>query len=139
VVEVRHAKPSVVGNQFNCAGTWPSQLTPCAYSWASDPVTDARDDGDIVHLTFARVPIPIDGGASMVTVDLHVAGDAVIAAKASEATSMPGTVRQIESSEAIAGWIDPTVSGSAPGARNAGAFSLTFTWGSISGTYDTQP
>jgi hypothetical protein len=138
-LEVRHTNPAVIGNQFHCTGTWPSQLTPCAYSWSSSPITDARDDGDIVHLTFARTPIPIDGGASLVTVDLHFAGDAVIAAKASESTTMAGTARQVESSEAIGGWIDPMVGSSAPGARNAGAFSLTFTWGSISGTYDTAP
>jgi hypothetical protein len=39
----------------------------------------------------------------------------------------------------ISGWIDPVAMSAASDARNAGTFSLTFKWGTISGTYDTTP
>jgi hypothetical protein len=46
-------------------------------------------------------------------------------------------VAQAETSKPISGWIDPVAMSDNPAARNAGAFSLSFAWGTISGTYDT--
>src|SRR4051794_7935461 len=66
-LEIRHTRPSVAGNQFECTGTWPSALTPCNYAWTSQPQTTAITDGSgTVRLALHRVPIPIDGGASIV-------------------------------------------------------------------------
>jgi hypothetical protein len=138
-LEVRHTDPLVTGNDFQCTGTWPSSLTPCHYSWNSQPATHALgDDADLLHVTLLRVPIPIDGGASFVHLDLRYSGGELRSATAHESTSMAGTAREIETSVATAGWIDPS-SARVRDARNAARFSLTFTWGSISGTYDVAP
>ena len=45
--------------------------------------------------------------------------------------------RSIETSEATGGWSAPFVASRTAEGRNAGQFSITFAWGSISGTYDT--
>ena len=60
-------------------------------------------------------------------------------ASGQETTTSPGTLRVIETSEATSGFVDPSVMGRTPDVRNAGKFSLTFDWGTISGTYDTAP
>jgi len=139
-VEVRHTAPTVNGNSFECTGTWPSDLTPCGYAWSSQPATMALSPSpDMVELVLERHPIPVDGGASMVYLKLAFAGDGTINASATENTTSPGTPRVIETSEATSGFVDPAVMGRTPDVRNAGKFSLSFAWGSISGTYDTAP
>jgi hypothetical protein len=139
-IEIRHSGGAVTGNLFQCTGTWPSDLTPCGYSWGSQPTTIAAKAGaDAVELRLLRTPIPVDGGASIVSLDLEFAPAGLVAVTAHEATTSAGTVRQIEASDAIGGWVDPVVTGPTPDARNAGRLSLTFPWGSISGTYDTAP
>jgi len=139
-LEIRHSGAAVAGSSFHCTGTWPSALTPCGYTWASQPVTSAVSDGaGKVRLVLSRSPIPVDGGASTVTIDLSFDASGNVTATAQESTTRPPLVRQAETSTPIAGWIDPVEMSAASDARQAGAFSLTFTWGSISGTYDTAP
>jgi hypothetical protein len=138
-LEIRHSGAAVAGNSFQCTGTWPSAMTPCNYGWTSQPQTAAFTDGSgTVRLTLRRVPIPVDGGASMVYIDLRFDASGKLAASAQEVTSRP-VVAQAETSKPISGWIDPVAMSDNPAARNAGAFSLTFAWGTISGTYDTAP
>jgi hypothetical protein len=138
-LEVRHTAPVVMGNAFQCSGMWPSDLTPCGYAWASQPATQAISgtSSDMVELLLHRTPIPVDGGASMVYLKLKFAGDGTTSASAEEMTTAAGTVRVIEMSAATSGFVDPAIMGRTPDVRNAGKFSLTFPWGSISGTYDT--
>lgn len=138
-IEMRHTEPLVVGSQFTCTGTWPSQWTPCGYPWSSQPATAAvaMDIPNAIKLVLQRRPIPVDGGASNVYLKLKFADDGTISASAQEETTSPGAVRVVETSTATSGFVDPTVTGRTPEVRNAGKFSLTFTWGSISGTYDT--
>jgi hypothetical protein len=40
--------------------------------------------------------------------------------------------------DASAGWIEPVAKAVSTDGRNAGRFSLTFDWGTMSGTYDTD-
>jgi hypothetical protein len=137
-IEVRHTAPVVNGNVFQCTGTWPSALTPCGYNWSSQPRTDAvGTTADAIELIFGRVPIPTDGGASTVYLKIKFAPDGTIGASAMESTTSYGNPRVIETSNATSGFVDPAVMGRTPGVRNAGTFSLTFPWGSISGSYDT--
>jgi hypothetical protein len=138
-IEIRHTEPVVTGSQFTCTGAWPSANTPCGYSWTSQAATSAlaMDVPNAIELVLQRHPIPVDGGASNVYLKLKFADDGTINASAQEQTTSAGTLRVIETSTATAGFVDPTVTGRSPEARNAGKFSLTFSWGSISGTYDT--
>jgi hypothetical protein len=135
-IEVRTPPAAVTGNAFECTGTWPSDWTPCAYPWSSSPATYARHDSDgIVHLALERSPIPVDGGASTVYIDLDVSA-APVTAIAWEEKTHPGDAAGVETSGPVSGWVQPDVVGVNAGDRTAGAFSLTFSWGSISGTYD---
>lgn len=138
-LEIRPSSGAISGSSFQCAGTWPSALTPCTYPWNSQPQTLAVDNGPhVVELVLRRVPIPVDGGASMVYIDLRFAAhDRLVQATAHETTTQAGTLRVVETSDAIDGWIAPSVVGRTADARNAGEFSLSFPWGTISGTYDT--
>lgn len=139
-LEIRHTKPSVAGNLFQCTGTWPSSLTPCGYAWASQPHTAATSDlTGALRLVLHRVPMPVDGGASTVYIDLSFDAGGAPTATALEATTRPPLGKETETSTPIAGWIDPIAMSAVTDERQAGAFSLTFTWGSISGTYDTAP
>lgn len=137
-IDVHRTAAPVTGNSFSCTGNWPSTLTPCGYTWTSQAATSAFIDASGVHLSLRRTPIPVDGGASMVFIDLEVDSSGVARAKAYEATTQPVTAHVVETSQPTSGWIDPAVTGVNPGARNAGQFSLTFSWGSIKGTYDTS-
>jgi hypothetical protein len=128
----------VTGSAFQCTGTWPSAWTPCDYPWSSKPVTSAiGDDGALVDLSLHRSPIPVDGGATVVVLALQFGVDGPINASAQASTSRAGTVNPITTSAAISGWVDPVDMGHTAEVRNAGRFSLTFSWGTISGTYDT--
>jgi hypothetical protein len=92
----------------------------------------------MIELSLYRTPIPVDGGASVVTITLDLDHDGhVIGAYASEDTTRAGDVHVIESSEATGGWVQPSVVSADPTARQAGAFVVDFAWGSIQGTYDT--
>jgi hypothetical protein len=130
----------VDGTAFDCTGTWPSSMTPCDYPWSSSPATSANDDGNgLVHLTLHRNPIPVDGGASTVYLDLQYGVEGQLSPVAWEDTTRAGDVATVETSDPTDGWIEPVVTGRTAQLRNAGRFSLTFAWGSISGTYDTAP
>jgi hypothetical protein len=130
----------VNGTSFQCTGTWPSAMTPCDYPWSSSPTTGATDDGDgLVHLILHRNPIPVDGGASNVYLDLQYGVEGQLSATAREETTRAGDVATVETSDPTEGWIEPVVTGRTAQLRNAGRFSITFAWGSISGTYDTAP
>jgi hypothetical protein len=138
-LEVRHTHPQVSGSSFQCTGTWPSDLTPCAYTWPSQPFTavSSQDPGTVV-LSLGRSPIPVDGGASRVSIELTIGADGqMVSATAKESTSSAPTGQITESSNATGGWVDPDVVVGTVHGRNAGAFSLTFPFGTISGTYDT--
>lgn len=140
-LEIRHSGRSVSGSSFECKGTWPSKLTPCAYAWPSQPQTLATSDRPgLIELALRRIPIPVDGGASTVFIDLSFGkDDRIVRATAHEITTQAGTLRVVESSEATGGWIAPYVAGRTPDERNAGRFSIDFPFGSIRGTYDTAP
>jgi hypothetical protein len=139
-LEIRHSGAAVAGSSFQCTGSWPSPLTPCGYSWTSQPTTLATSDGDgKVRLVLRRSPMPVDGGASTVYIDLSFAPGGTVAATAEESTTRPPLGQMVEASKPLSGWIDPIAMSAAADARQAGAFSLTFAWGTISGTYDTGP
>jgi hypothetical protein len=139
-LEIRHSGAAVAGNSFQCTGNWPSALTPCNYSWTSQPQTLATTDGaGTVRLVLRRTPIPVDGGASTIYIDLSFDASDAPSATAEESTTQPPRGLVVESSKPISGWIDPVAMSVATDARNAGTFSLTFKWGTISGTYDTAP
>jgi hypothetical protein len=139
-LEIRHSGAAVAGSSFQCTGSWPSPLTPCAYSWTSQPQTLATSDGSgLVRLVLRRVPMPVDGGASTVYIDLSFDANGKPTAIAQESTTRAPLGKVVESSKPISGWIDPTEISAATDARNVGSFSLTFEWGTISGTYDTAP
>ncbi|TMQ23774.1 MAG: hypothetical protein E6J90_09815 [Deltaproteobacteria bacterium] len=137
-LDVHRTAAPVAGSAFQCTGTWPSSLTPCGYAWTSQPATSAYVDGTVVHLSMHRTPIPVDGGASVIFVDLETNSATVVSAKAWESTTHFGTAQPLETSRPTSGWIDPFVTGATMGTRDAGQFSLSFVWGTISGTYDTS-
>jgi hypothetical protein len=140
-IEMRQATGDVVnGSSFTCTGTWPSAWTPCSYDWTSTPATDAYDvSAQLVRLNLGRHPIPVDGGASTVYIELSFAAEGHVLASAAEFTTRAGNLQTLESSAPVSGWIAPTIVGQGAAMRNAGDFSLTFAWGSISGTYDSHP
>jgi len=139
-LEIRHTGAIVSGSEFTCTGTWPSVNTPCGYAWTSQPATMAlaSSEPDAIELVIRRTPIPVDGGASTVYLKLRFDASGMVSASAAESTTIAlGAPRTVETSTATAGFVDPAVTGRTPQDRNAGKFSLTFPWGSISGTYDT--
>jgi hypothetical protein len=137
-LEILHSGAAVAGSSFQCTGTWPSALTPCGYAWSSQPQTLATTDGaGDVRLVLRRSPMPVDGGASTVYIDLSFDPSGTVGATAEESTTQPPRGLMVESSKPISGWIDPVAMSAAADARQAGKFSLTFKWGTISGTYDT--
>jgi hypothetical protein len=137
-LEIRHSGAAVTGSSFQCTGTWPSALTPCGYAWASQPQTLAVSEGSgKLRLVLRRSPMPVDGGASTVYIDLSFDTTGTVGATAEESTTQPPRGVMVETSKPISGWIDPIAMSAATDARNAGKFSLTFKWGTISGTYDT--
>jgi hypothetical protein len=139
-LEIRHSGAAVAGSSFQCTGAWPSPQTPCSYSWTSQPQTLAVSDGaGKVRLVLRRSPIPVDGGASTVFIDLSFDASGKPTVTAQESTTRPPLGQVVETSKPISGWIDPAAMSAATDARQAGAFSLTFEWGTISGTYDTAP
>ena len=139
-LEIRHSGAAVTGSSFQCTGTWPSALTPCGYSWSSQPQTVAISEGSAkIRLVLRRSPMPVDGGASTVFIDLMFDATGKPTAIAQESTTRPPLAAVVETSKPISGWIDPSAMSAATDARQAGTFSLTFEWGTISGTYDTAP
>jgi hypothetical protein len=139
-LEIRHSGAAVTGSSFQCTGTWPSALTPCGYSWSSKPQTIATSEGaGKLSLVLRRAPMPVDGGASNVFIDLMFDATGKPTATAHESTTRPPLGAVGETSKSISGWIDPAAMSAATDARQAGTFSLTFEWGTISGTYDTTP
>src|SRR4051812_14034468 len=107
-LEIRHSSPSVAGSSFQCTGTWPSAQTPCGYSWTSQPQTLATSDGaGKVRLVLRRSPMPVDGGASPVYIDLSFAPSGTVGAPAEESTPRPPLARMVETSKPLSGWIDP--------------------------------
>lgn len=140
-IAVRHDDPLVTATQFTCTGQWPSTMTPCVYPWQSQPDATAHtsDDGHL-RIDLDRTPIPTDGGASVVELELVFDGNgAVVAATATESTTRPGDVRVIETSAAVGGWISAPHASPDPSVAQDGAFSVDFGWGSIAGTYVTAP
>jgi hypothetical protein len=139
-LEIRHTGAAVAGSSFQCTGTWPSALTPCGYAWSSQPQTLATTDSSgQVRLVLRRSPMPVDGGASTVYIDLSFDSSGTVGATAEELTTEPPRGLLVESSKPISGWIDPVAMSASVDARQAGKFLLTFKWGTISGTYDTAP
>ena len=43
----------------------------------------------------------------------------------------------VETQQPLDGWLEPVAKSPTADGRNAGRFSLTFDWGTVSGTYDT--
>jgi hypothetical protein len=84
-------------------------------------------------------PVPIDGGGSVVYIFIPIgpALDAVFGAR-EVTTESSGSGRVIETSNATSISVEPTAT-SNTGDRDAGRFSISFAWGSIYGTYDTEP
>ena len=137
-LEIRHSGAAVTGSSFQCTGTWPSAQTPCGYTWSSKPQTVAVSEGSAkLRLVLRRSPMPVDGGASTVFIDLRFDPSGKPTATAQESTTRAPLATVVETSTPISGWIDPTAMSAATDARQAGTFSLTFEWGTISGTYDT--
>jgi hypothetical protein len=83
--------------------------------------------------------MPVDGGASTVYIDLSFDPSGTVGATAEESTTQPPLGKMVEASKSLSGWIDPVAMSAVTGERQAGTFSLTFAWGTISGTYDTAP
>lgn len=139
-LEIRHSGAAVTGSSFQCTGTWPSAQTPCGYSWSSKPQTLAISEGSgTLRLVLRRSPMPVDGGASNVFIDVMFDASGKPTATAQESTTRPPLDQAVEASKAISGWIDPTAMSDTTDERQAGTFSLSFEWGTISGTYDTAP
>lgn len=136
-IEVRGDNPLVTGTEFTCTGQWPSSLTPCAYPWQSTANVWLSVDGtDHLRIELGRTPIPVDGGAAGVSIELVFAhGGGVVAAFAHESTTRGGDVATIESSDAVDGWISPEITSLDPTALQRGEFAIDFGWGSIAGGY----
>jgi hypothetical protein len=129
----------VTGSEFACSGDWPSAVTPCNYPWTSRPVTRASDQSDgRVQMSLGRSPDPVDGGASSVVLVLQFGFQETIGVFVYETTTRPDLQPPTETSEPVSGWIEPDVVGHNAAQRNAGRLSLSFAWGSISGSYDTD-
>jgi hypothetical protein len=137
------ADSNTMGSDFHCTGTWPHPWTPCDSPFPSRAATYSSTDGYFVELLLHRVvtegPVPIEGGGSVVYIDIPVgpALDALTGAR-EVTTDSSGTGRVIETSTATSVLLEPIVT-SATGDREAGRFSVSFAWGSIFGTYDTEP
>ena len=125
----------VTGNEFECTGTWPGEWTPCSTAVESTASTSVRSYApDMVTLVLRSLPSTRE--ESMVFIDLTFGVNGEISAAAREVTvGGEMLLRVIETSPAVSLVVDP-VAVSRTG-RNTGRFSITFEWGSISGTYDT--
>jgi len=137
-IEIRSGIGVVTGTAFRCTGEWPSSLTPCNFPWSSKPVTSPSGDANgLVDLSFTRSPIPVDGGATVVVLALQFGVEGQLGASARASTTGFDVMGPTMTADARSGWVDPVITGRSADQRNAGAFSLTFDWGTISGTYDT--
>ena len=146
-LDTRREAGTVEGSNFECTGNWPSTYTPCNYPWSTRAVTSASDLNGLVVLRLERnvVPndreaFPTDGGGSTVFLylDFNTPDDAVSAFGLEVTFSVRGDRRLDELSSPISGWINPLVLSRTADGRNAGKFALTFDWGAIHGSYDTD-
>jgi hypothetical protein len=145
-LDIRRDAGEVIGSDFVCTGTWPHYYTPCDYPWSTQAITLAKAFDGLLRLTLRRdfvpndyEPYPIEGGGSAVFIYLLFdAPDGALIAFARETTVTPDSGVE-EISDPIAGWINPIALSPWSDRRNAGKFSLTFSWGAIHGTYDTGP
>jgi hypothetical protein len=138
-IEIRHNAPAVHGNQFTCAGIWPTEWSPCSNPPKPEPVTLARssDEPDAIELLLFGWHGFDDGPETAVLVKLTFAGDELIAASAEEQSTEAVSGKIVETTSAISGFVDPEVAGLAPDARHAGKFWLIFPFGSFRGNYDS--
>jgi hypothetical protein len=139
---------TVNGSKFECTGNWPSNYTPCNYPWSTEAKTTASGSDGLVTLHLGRNHVPNEyegfpdcGGGSFVFIDLdfNTPDDAVRASGREVTFSPDGSLAIIETSDPVSGYILPIVLSRTPEGRNTGTFSLTFPWGAIEGSYDTDP
>jgi hypothetical protein len=138
----------VNGSAFECTGDWPHSWNPCNYPSSPEAATFASGSDGIVTLRLGRklVPSPDEGyptcggGSSVFLVlDFNTPDDTVLTSANEVTFSGIGDGSILETSDPISGTINPIVLSRDPEGRNAGKFSLTFAWGAIRGTYDTDP
>ena len=131
-IDVRHSGSHVSGTSLQCTGNWPGSATPCTY-----PQVAAIDEtAGVVDLRLGLGPAPIDVDSTWV--ELSFETDGTVFAVATESPPHPGNISVVlHATGALGGWVDPDAAGSTSKERSSGSLTLTFPWGTVSGTYDT--
>ncbi|HMG22365.1 MAG TPA: hypothetical protein VK607_13630 [Kofleriaceae bacterium] len=138
-IELRHPTGEPVsGSAFACTDHAPDTLTPCEPYARQRAVIRVMADAerDAVELGLSRNSdwIEVDGaGATAVLALRFLEGGGLTAGARQDIVGERGVRRSFPRE----GWIEPVELSSTPDRRNAGRFSLTFDWGTISGTYDS--
>jgi hypothetical protein len=136
VVVLPTSSEPVSGTAFTCSSHSSSVLTPCDQHARPHTGTDARDLGDgTVELGLARSSIEADGAVASARIALTFAPGGELTASAEQWFQSDHT--SLERRDARTGWIEPVATSPTAAGRNAGRFSLSFDWGTVSGTYDT--
>jgi hypothetical protein len=140
--------PLINGSSFTCTGSWPSPYTPCQYPNSTRSVTTATGSDGRVTLALSRdldpssldrVPVEAAGSTVYIDLDFNTPNGATLFSVREITLSSNGTFDIEETSTPISGWVGMIYTSRDPAGRNAGRFSLEFTWGSMAGTYDTDP
>jgi hypothetical protein len=139
-IEVRPTSTvPVSGTAFTCTAHPASVLTPCDEFSEPRHGTSAFDVGDgIVDLGMSRSSNAADGGEVVAHIKLTYLLEGELLAAAQQVTSYETSPPGGMSQDARAGWIEPVAKSVSAAGRNAGRFSLTFDWGTMSGAYDSD-
>jgi len=136
------------GSHFTCTGNWPSPYTPCQYPNTTREVTTATGSDGVVTLALSRdldpgaldhLPIKAGGTTVYIQLDFNAPLGATAVTVREITLSSNGAFDVEETSTPINAWVGMVDTSRDPAGRNAGRFSLAFTWGSMAGTYDTDP
>lgn len=139
-IEVRPAGGDpVTGTEFLCSEHAPAIKTPCETYHAQRSIIVLRTTANhAVEIRLSRNAdaIQVDGEGVTAVLGLLFGIEGEVFATAREDT-IPGEAPQ-RVRYPIDGWIAPVAASRTLDGRNAGRFSLTFDWGTIGGSYDSD-
>ena len=138
-IEVRRSSGvPVSGTAFSCTDHASTTLTPCEVYPSQRSALAVRSDAQgVVDLVLSRNIswITVDGAAAAAVVSLQflLEGEILATARQDTYTALGIPAAQYPRG----GWIEPVAASRTAEGRNAGRFSLSFDWGTVSGTYDS--
>jgi hypothetical protein len=126
------------GTAFACSEHDRRVLTPCDVLSLNVTALGISVEESSVRLRLGRTSSAADGPSAAAHITLELTGEQVSGAAARQINITGGLAGSDIEQEAIEGWIEPVATSGSPDGRNAGRFSLTFDWGTMAGSYDSD-